>query len=149
MDTDIVESKPNAIQINPDAPPMVQIAQLLANGVDIDVEKMAKMQEMSERFEANEARKSFAKAFPAVQAEIESVVKTKRNQQTNSNYATLDDVIEMAKPVYTKYGFSVIFSEGKAESPDDIRICADVLHEDGHEKSFYNDIRYSPSFMRM
>jgi hypothetical protein len=52
----------------------------------------------------------------------------------------LDDVIEVAKPIYTKHGFSVVFSEGKADTDGDIRICADVLHKDGHERSYHHDL---------
>ncbi|MCK5611545.1 ERF family protein [Candidatus Pacearchaeota archaeon] len=140
MNDEIEKVETQAIQLQTDAPPMVQIAQLLANGVDIDVDKMAKMQEMSERYERNEARKSFARSFASVQSEVEAVVRTKKNSQTNSNYATLENVLHAAKPIYTKHGFSVIFSEGKADSPDDIRVCADVLHADGHEKTYHTDV---------
>ena len=129
-----------AMQINPDAPPMVQIAQMMQAGLDIDVDKMAKLQEIGERYEANEAKKAFFADISLVQSEIEGVRKTKKNNQTNSMYATLDDVIEVAKPIYTKHGFSVVFSEGKSDNAGDIRICADVLHKDGHERSYYHDL---------
>jgi hypothetical protein len=137
---EIQKVETQAIQLQADAPPMVQIAQLLASGVDIDVDKMAKMQEMGERYEANEARKSFFAAISTVQSEIEGVVKNKKNSQTNSMYATLDNVIEVAKPIYTKHGFSVIFSEGKADKDGEIRVCADVLHKDGHERPYFYDL---------
>jgi len=130
----------NNIQLQSDAPPMVQVAQLLASGVDIDVDKMAKIQEMAERYESNMARKAFFDAMSTAQAEIEGVCKTKKNSQTNSMYATLDNVIEVSKPIYTKHGFSVTFSEGKPDTQGDIRVCADVLHKDGHERSYHYDL---------
>jgi cell fate (sporulation/competence/biofilm development) regulator YlbF (YheA/YmcA/DUF963 family) len=136
----IDNNQPAQIQISQDAPPMVQIAQMMQAGLDIDVDKMAKLQEIGEKYETNEARKSFFAAISIVQSEIEGVHKTKKNAQTNSKYATLDDVIEVAKPVYTKHGFSVVFSEGKADTAGDIRICADVMHKDGHERAYYHDL---------
>jgi hypothetical protein len=129
-----------AIQINPDAPPMVQIAQMMQAGLDIDVDKMEKLREIGEKYDASVARKSFFSAISLVQSEVGGVYKTKKNAQTNSMYATLDDVIEVAKPIYTKHGFSVVFSEGKADADGDIRICADVMHKDGHERSYYHDL---------
>lgn len=140
MDNEIKKSEPNAMQLQTDAPPMVQVAQLLASGVDIDVDKMAKIQEMAERYEDNMARKAFFDSMSAAQAEIEGAVKTKKNIQTNSMYATLENVLEVAKPVYTKHGFSVLFSEGKADKESDIRVCADVLHRDGHERQYHLDL---------
>lgn len=91
-------------------------------------------------WEANEARKLFAKHFSKVQLEIEAVVKTKNNSHTNSMYADLSDVIESSKPVYTKEGFAVIFHEGVATGPDSVRIIADVLHNAGHKETFYYDV---------
>jgi len=139
----VIDDQPAEIQqmqISQDAPPMLQLAQMMQAGLDIDVDKMAKLQEIGERYEANEAKKAFFTAISVVQSDIEGVSKTKKNDQTNSMYATLDDVIEVAKPIYTKHGFSVVFSEGKADTDGDIRICADVLHKDGHERSYHHDL---------
>jgi hypothetical protein len=137
------KNEPQAMQgfqISPDLPLVVQVTQMLANGVDIDVDKIDKVLSMADRREDKEAKKAFFAAISLVQSEVEGVYKTKKNNQTNSMYATLDDVIEVAKPIYTKHGFSVIFSEGKADVEGNIRICADVLHKDGHERAYHHDL---------
>ncbi len=103
----------------------------------VDLEKLLALQE---RYEANQARKVFTQAFSAVQEKIESVVRTKDNPQTHSKYASLEGVIESAKPIYTKEGFSVIFYEGETPKQDHIRICADVLHMAGHKETYHYDI---------
>lgn len=140
VEVDPVDNVETSMQISPEAPPMVQIAQMMQAGLDIDVDKMAKLQDISERYEANEAKKAFFASLSSVQSEIEGVLKDKDNKQTGSKYASLDGVIEEAKPIYTKYGFSVIFSEGKADTDGDIRICAYVLHKDGHERAYHHDL---------
>ena len=132
--------KTTELVIPDDAPMMTRMAMMIEKGVKIDIDQMSKMQEMSERFEANEARKAFAADFTLAQANIEAAIKTAVNPQTHSNYAKLDSIIEVSKPVYTEYGFSVIFSEGETDKPEHIRICADVLHKDGHEKPYYYDV---------
>jgi hypothetical protein len=142
MNNEIVPVKESqqAIVISPDAPPMVQIAQMMQAGLDIDVDKMTKLQEIGERYEANEARKAFASDFTQVQSKVDAVIKTKNNNQTNSKYAGLDDVLEMAKPIYTEHGFSVIYFEGTTELTGNMRLCADILHKCGHKETYHLDI---------
>jgi len=142
MENEITKVEPNQMQlaIPADAPMMTRLAMMIEGGVKIDVEQMSKMQEMAERFEANEARKSFSADFTIAQSNIGAVVKTKYNPQTKSNYAGLDGVIEMVKPVYTAQGFSVIFYEGETAVVDNIRVCADVLHRDGHKETYHYDV---------
>ena len=140
MGNEIEKVETQAIQLKTDAPPLVQIAQLLASGVTVDVEAMKAMQGMGERYEANEARKAFAADFTVAQSNIEGVAKDKINPQTNSKYAGLDNVIELAKPVYTNHGFSVIFYEGETGVAEHIRVCADVLHKAGHKEKYFYDV---------
>lgn len=105
-----------------------------------DLEKMEKLLALQERWEANEARKAFARDYAIVQTEIHSVVKKSSNPQTHSKYADLSAVIESARPVYTRSGFSIIFYEGKSDAQEHVRICADVLHIMGHKETFYYDV---------
>ena len=116
-----------------------QMIQLAIEG-NADLEKLEKLLELQERYEANEARKVFASDFAAVQSKIAAVVKTKVNPQTRSKYAGLEDVIEMSRPVYTERGFSIIYYEGETAVEDNIRVCADVLHKAGHKETYHFDV---------
>ena len=91
--------------------PSDMIRQAIDGGADL--EKLEKLLVLKERYDANEARKTFAVAFSIVQSKISSIVKTKLNPQTHSKYATLDNILEIAKPIYTTEGFSMkIFPSG-------------------------------------
>lgn len=125
--------------IAPGSPAAIMM-ELASSSSDFDIEKFGKMLEYQERFEANEARKVYASGFAAVQSKIEAVVKTEVNPQTKSKYAGLDGVIEMAKPVYTEQGFSIIYYEGETKVADHIRVCADVLHKSGHKETYHYDV---------
>ena len=105
-----------------------------------DLDKIERLLEIQVKWEANEARKVYAKAFAIAQEGILSVVKTRSNSQTKSKYADLGDVIDSAKPVYTKEGFSVTFNEGDSPKEDHVRIIADVLHTAGHKESYHFDV---------
>jgi hypothetical protein len=106
----------------------------------LDLDKLEKYLNMQKEFDATQAEKLFNSAFTKAQAEIEGVVKTKDNPHTKSKYADLGAVIESAKPVYTKHGFAIIFYEGEAKATDNVRVCADVLHEAGHKETYHYDI---------
>lgn len=118
--------------------PAEMILAALTGGADLD--KVEKLLEIQIKWEANEARKVFAASFANAQRDIGSVVKNKTNNQTKSKYADLADVIDVAKPVYTKEGFSVIFYEGETTKTEHIRIYADVLHSAGHKETYYLDV---------
>jgi len=117
-------------------------AEMIMQGVqqNTDLSKLEKLLELQERWEANQARKEFSANFANVQKEIQAVVKKAINPQTHSKYANLDDIIDAVKPIYTNYGFSIIFYEGKTEYPEHIRICADVMHNLGHKETYYYDV---------
>ncbi len=128
-------------RVDPDSPAGIMM-QLMSDGDGgkFDVDGFGKMLEFQERHEANKARNVFASDFAFAQSDIAAVVKTKINPQTHSKYAGLDDVLETSKPVYTRHGFSVIFYEGKADEAEDLRLCADVLHRAGHQKTYHLDV---------
>jgi hypothetical protein len=111
-----------------------------AAGGKLDLDKLEKYLNMQKDWESNEARKLFNASFTKAQKEIEGVEKTKNNSHTQSKYADLGDIIESAKPVYTKYGFAIIFYEGESKKESDVRVCADVLHEAGHKETYHYDI---------
>lgn len=105
-----------------------------------DLDKVEKLLALQERWEANEARKSYARDFASAQAEIEPAIKKLPNKQTNSKYADLAGVIECAQPVYTKYGFSVKFNEGDCPKEGHIRVLAEVQHRLGHFENYHKDV---------
>jgi hypothetical protein len=105
-----------------------------------DLGQLRELLSLQKEWEANEARKQYAQSFADAQAGIEGVVKNKVNPQTHSKYAALDAVIASAQPIYTKEGFSIIFYEGETTREEHIRVCADVLHRQGHKETFHFDV---------
>lgn len=118
--------------------PALMIQQAVERGADLS--QFRELLSLQKEWESNEAKKHFFSSFPNAQAEIESIIRTKNNVQTHSKYATLENIIEQVKPIYTKFGFAVIFYEGTTEKLDHIRICADVIHDKGHKETYYFDV---------
>lgn len=138
-----IDTKPNEIQrvaVDPNASFMTQIIQLSQQEDKPDVDYIKGLLAVKREIEDDDARRAYAAAFAEAQADIGAVVKTRKNKQTDSMYAGLDDVIEMSKAVCAKHGFSIPFSEGVTEAEKHIRVCADVLHKDGHKEPYHYDV---------
>lgn len=132
------------VKRKPDLPPTMagtpadMIFAAVSKGSDLD--KLEKLLLLQERYEASQARKAYSKAFAQAQSDIQPAVKRAINTQTHSKYAKLENIIEVSKPIYTKYGFAVIFYENDSPYKDHVRICADVLHELGHKETYHTDM---------
>jgi hypothetical protein len=78
----------------------------------IDPERIEKMLELQERWEANEARKAFASDLAAFKGEAVEIIKRKQvdfqtaKGRTQYKHAELFDVIEGVGPALSKHGFS-------------------------------------------
>ncbi|MGL6351940.1 MAG: ERF family protein [Aeromonas sp.] len=103
-----------------------------ASSPDVDVSKMQALLEMQKDIMATQARANYNAAMSACQAEMGNVAKVHSNTHTKSKYAKLDDIDNVARPTYTKHGFSLSFSSN--ETPEGfITMKCTVRHRDGHE----------------
>ncbi len=114
--------------------PLVLIERMIQHGSDPDT--MKKMMDLAERWQANRAREIYHAAMNQAQAEMGVVVKNRVNVQTQSRYANLEAVNLLAKPIYTRHGFSLSFGEATATRPNCWKIFADVKHTGGHQERY-------------
>ena len=115
---------------------LIQMA--LSSGADLD--KLKQLLDLQKEWESNEAKKSFNTAMSVVHSNIPAVCKSKKNNQTNSKYAELDEIIIKTKSVYTNEGFSVSFYEGDGAPAEHVRVCIDIQHRQGHSQTRYYDV---------
>jgi hypothetical protein len=115
----------NTVPVNP----MTILERLTAQQVDPD--KLGKVIDLVREWNRDQAVKSFARAMVACQRDMPDVIDDAKNSQTGSTYSLLETVQRIAKPVYTRWGFSLSWSEGPVK--DNLReIIMTVRHEDGH-----------------
>jgi hypothetical protein len=120
------------------------IERLSANP-QVDVAKIQQILEMQEHILDRNAKQAFNAAMVRAQRNMPVVRKNMKNTQTGSKYAGYDSIVKICQPVYTKEGFSVTFYQGSGTVDHPLseginRICADVMHEEGHTKTVYADI---------
>ena len=134
----IKKPKIKAMVVKQETSPAEMIKAAVAGGADLD--KLEKLLNLQERWEANEAKKAYNSAMVEVHRDIPLITKTLKNPLTHSSYAALDRIISKTKAIYTSQGFSISFYEGQTEKPEHIRICADVIHRLGHKETYYYDV---------
>ena len=116
--------------------------QLIAMAIDkdFDIEKFKMLIEMKKDHENNEARKAFNAAMVRAQSNMPIVPKDKFNDHTKSRYSSYEMILKHTQPVYTNEGFAITMYEGVTTVPDNIRICANIMHEDGHTETMWVDM---------
>ena len=118
--------------------PMDLVRIAVTSGADVD--KLEKLMDLQQRWQAEQARRSFFNSMNAVQSEIEPIRKDAINSFTKTRYAQLETIHKALCPIYTKAGFSLSFSEGDAKRDGDVRVSAMVMHRDGHCQEYHADL---------
>ncbi len=111
--------------------------QMLATAVEqnADLDKLTKLMDLQERWEANEARKAFIVAYTAFKAEPVKILKNQgvHFNQTSYDHATLDNVADILGPALSKHGLSYSWKPGQ-EDGGLISVTCVLTHVQGHSK---------------
>lgn len=118
----------NAPAITPMA--MLQIA--VQQGADLD--KLEKLMQLQERWEASEARKAFVSAMSAFKANPPELFKNKHVKFGNTEYdhATLDNVSIAIGEALSKHGLSHRWETSQADGK--IKVTCVITHNLGHSE---------------
>jgi len=119
---------------------MTQVLAMLVQKEGADIEVLKAMVALKKELDADDARKKFYKAFAKVQKEIKPVLETKRNTQTDSNYAPLENMNAMLMPLAAKNGFSMTFNQGESTKEGYLRILGTLAHDAGHSRDYFVDL---------
>ena len=97
----------NQVAVQSSEASMAMQIMTMASNPDFDVEKLEKLMDLQEREMARLALVAFNQAFAEMQSQIPTVAKSKKGG--DSNYATLEDVVEITRPILNRYGISTYF----------------------------------------
>ena len=132
------------IDPKPSAPAPITPMQMLQIAVEqnADLDKLTKLMDLQERWEANEARKAFVSAKAAFSAEVPTINKNKlvdfksrdeRKAGTSYHHATLDNVAETLSPLLGKHGLAYSWETEQLDGGM-IRVTCVLTHEMGHSE---------------
>jgi ERF superfamily len=137
------------------ATPMEMIA--LAISQNADIEKLAKLMDLQERWERNEARKAFVAAmaeFKANPPKLEKVkhvnFSSKSGSSVDYHYAPLDYVGRIMGEALSKHGLSYRWSATQGDGNGPVSVTCVLQHSQGHSESvtltaaIHDDQRMNP-----
>lgn len=107
------------------------VIERLAANPAVDVAKLEKLIELQERILRHQAKAAFDDAFATMQGELPTIVE--KGRTNNGTYATLEDIVEVVRPILTRHGFG-ISHETQWPGNGVVRIIAILTHRRGHEK---------------
>ena len=102
----------------------------LAINQNADIDKLSKLMDMQERWDAQQAKKAYTLALVQFQ-ELCPTIK-KRKSGHNYLYAPLSDIIAQIKKPLAECGLSYRFSQDESEGQ--IQITCHITHKDGHSE---------------
>jgi hypothetical protein len=106
----------------------------IATNQGADLDRLEKLMELQERWERNEARKSYNVAFAAFKAEAVTIIRNKRvdaGPLSGKRYAELHAAVEAATPALSRHGLSTSWKVTKDEK-DWIEVTCELRHVMGH-----------------
>lgn len=103
-----------------------------------DVEKLEKLMELQERWDANEARKAFFTAMAAFQGDAPAIDRGKsvkdRNGRIMYSYAPLEAVLDAIRPAERAHGFMHSWNQEDLDGGG-VRILCKISHTSGHTET--------------
>ncbi len=119
--------------------PLVIMKQALESGVDL--EKVSKMLELQEKWDAMEAKKAFTKAMAEFKANPPKILKDKTvgfesrrtGSSTSYSHATLANVTTQINSSLSKYGLSAAWTTNQIDNK--ISVTCIITHSMGHAES--------------
>lgn len=109
----------------------------LAVEQNADLERLSKLMDLQERWEAQQARKAFVAAMAAFREQHVTVLRSREVQAgplKGTTYAVLSDFVNAAAPALSKNGLSATWRITRDEK-EWIEIACIVRHVDGHQES--------------
>ena len=119
---------------------LVAVIERAARDPSIDIDKMERLLAMQERIFQRDAKAEFNAAMSACQAEMPRIAPTFRNEQTQSDYAALEEIDRIARPIYTRHGFALSFGTEDCPIENFYRQTCKVSHRGGHEEMRHADL---------
>ncbi|MCT5858497.1 ERF family protein, partial [Pseudomonas aeruginosa] len=85
---------------------ILQVIQRAAADPQCDIEKMERLMQMLERFQARQAEQQYTEALAAMQQELPAIAE-RGDADGRYSYALWEDINERLKPILAKHGFAL------------------------------------------
>lgn len=120
-----------------DSTSLMRIIEASMSRSDFDIDKIQRLLDVKDRWEAKEAKRAFDAAFAAFKAESVTILKGRKvtdGPLKGKSYAELHDVVNAVTPALSKYGLSSSWKLTRDEK-DWMEVTCYLRHVNGHEES--------------
>jgi hypothetical protein len=121
-------------QVTPASSGLLAVIERLARDEKFDIDKFTILVERQEKWDREARETIFHAEFAAMQAEMTRVVSRGKNPTFRSSYATLEDLDASARPIYTRFGFGLSFSNKAHARPEWTTVELTISHRSGHSQ---------------
>jgi len=135
MENEIITQENQRLQVSQSTP--MRLVELAVNQ-GADIEKLERLMALSERYDANQAKKAFDLAMSEFQSILPVIEKggvvdfESSKGRTYYTYAKIEDIAEAIKPALKKTGLSYRFTQ--SQNVELITVRCIVTHKDGHSE---------------
>lgn len=130
MSTNIVERQETPVAVISESTTILQVIQRAAADPQCDIEKMERLMQMHERFQARQAEQQYAEALAAMQENLPSISE-RGDANGRYRYALWEDINETLKPVLARHGFALSF---RTRTDKGIEVEGVLTHKAGHSE---------------
>lgn len=130
-DVQVIEQGATALAPVSESTTILQVIQRAAADPNVDIDKMERLMQMHERFQARQAEQQYAEALAAMQQELPSIGE-RGNAAGRYTYALWEDINEKLKPILAKHGFALSFRMPRSERG--IEVEGVLSHRCGHSE---------------
>ncbi|HBO5871638.1 TPA: ERF family protein, partial [Pseudomonas aeruginosa] len=110
---------------------ILQVIQRAAADPQCDIEKMERLMQMHERFQARQAEQQYTEALAAMQQELPAIAE-RGDANGRYSYALWEDINERLKPILAKHGFALTFRTPRNEKG--VEVEGVLSHRGGHSE---------------
>ena len=107
---------------------------------NVDIDKLERLLAMQERVLQREAEQAFNAAMRSAQEEIRPILKNRKNPETHSTYADLEQISDLADPIIHRHGFSLSFGTTDCPLANHYRVTCAVSHTGGATRDYQADV---------
>jgi len=124
-----------------EGPPILHVFERALRDVSMPIERVREIYQLQREIEFDLAEQEYIRVRAQMERDLDPVARDASNPQTKSRYATLPQVIQAVRPIYSKRGIVIDFDTAPSPQGDTwIRVLAFLSHEAGYKKTYHIDM---------
>jgi hypothetical protein len=114
--------------------PMIMFLERVMRDPVFPIEKAQAAMQLAVEQQKRIAERAFVFDLNAMQIELTQILRDKPNPAFHSKYASLEAIDKAARPIYTKYGFSITYGTAPSSRDGWVQVTCRLAHRSGHSE---------------